>query len=150
VLGSPRRGVGHQAAAVAPPPYLVVVRPRYTSPAAIVPTPPHTTVPTRVSSYSSLHFLLKSDTEDAHAGTVVYPDCLCRFWSQFGWRNSKHLLFLLISSSALAFLNFPLLFVVAATDELLHVQGCEDRADPAVRAESAELPLVLQVTPTQI
>jgi ubiquinone biosynthesis protein UbiJ len=48
-----------------------------------------------------------------------------------------------------AFLNFPLLFVVAATDELLHVQGREDHADPAVRAESTELPQVLQVTPTQ-
>lgn len=90
-----------------PPPYLVVVHPRYTSSVAIVPTPPHTTVPTCVSSYSSLCFLLKSDAEDAHAGTVVYADCLCRFWSQFGWRNSKRLLFSLISSFAPAFLNFP-------------------------------------------
>jgi hypothetical protein len=133
-----------------PPPYLVVVHPRYTSSVAIVPTPPHTTVPTCVSSYSSLCFLLKSDAEDAHIGTVVYVDCLCRFWSQFGWRNSKRMLFSPISSSAPAFLNFPLLFVVAATDELLHAQGREDRADLVVRAESTELPLVLQVTPTQI
>lgn len=37
------------------------------------------------------------------------------------------------------------MFVVAATDELLHLQSREDRADPAIRVEPTKLPLVLQV-----
>ena len=35
--------------------------------------------------------------------------------------------------------------MAAATDELLHLQSREDRADPALRVEPTKLPLVLQV-----
>ena len=38
-----------------------------------------------------------------------------------------------------------LFFLLAATDELLHLQSRQDRADPALRDEPTKLPLVLQV-----
>jgi hypothetical protein len=40
----------------------------------------------------------------------------------------------------------PFFFLLAATDELLHLQSRQDRADPALRDEPTKLPLVLQVS----